>query len=116
VKRGSFCEREKNLLHRMEHEHEFYKYKMLSKSREEIYNRCNEILFVECIYEYLSYAEDIPKEKLEALLKCKNNMYQCLYRVYLANEYTSVSTWKDIENLLDELINEQRNWNELLEN
>ena len=112
MKRGSISERLKTLLINAEHEHAFYKYRMLSQSRMDIYERCNEIRFVECVYEYLIYAEDISKETVDALLKCKNGIFMTLYRVYLEREYTSIDTWEDIKNLIMILRSEQEKWSE----
>ena len=108
MKRELFSEREKELVRRIEHEHDFFKYKELSKQRMEIYQDCNEIRFTECVYEYLIYAEDIPEEQLEALLKCQGNIFSCLHRVYLDNENTNVGTWEEVSDLLDLLIKEQK--------
>lgn len=57
MKRQLFTERENRLMLQIEHEHDFFKYRMISKQRKDIYEACDEIYFTECVYEYLIYAE-----------------------------------------------------------
>ena len=53
MKRQLFTERENRLMLQIEHEHDFFKYRMISKQRKDIYEVCDEIYFTECVYEYL---------------------------------------------------------------
>lgn len=92
---------EQRLRHRMESEYDYFKYRMLASSRNEIYNQCNKIRFVECLREYVIYNREISGRYIEALLACRGNVYEELYAVYLKNESTKVGTWDDIEELLN---------------
>ena len=51
-KRRDPSEKEKQLLKVIGREYELFKYKMLSRSVQEIYDSCNAIRFYECMYEY----------------------------------------------------------------
>lgn len=107
MRRGVFSEAEKRLISKVEYEHELFMSKMLLNERKEIYSRCNEIRFVECVYEYFIYKEDIPNKYLNALNKIKHNIFSRLFQTYLKNEYTKVGTWEDIEELLEVFIREE---------
>ena len=101
-------DREQQLRKRIEHEHDYFRYKMLAGGRCEIYDACNKIRVVECLYEYVLYNDEIPIRYVEALLNCKRNIFDELYAVYLENEYTDVSSWSDIEDFLNVVISEQQ--------
>lgn len=114
MKRSDFTEKENQLIRRIEHEHDFFKYKILSMQRKKIYEECNHIRFVECVYEYLIYNEDIKEEYLNAVSKCRGNIFEELYRVYLDYEYATVGTWEEVDNFMELLIKEQKKWYEVL--
>lgn len=114
MNKTDFSEKEKQLYRRIEHDHEFFRYRMLSKQRADIYEACNRIRFVECVYEYLTGKENIKAEYLNAIGKCRENIFDELYRVYLNNEFTKVGTWEEVDDFMDILIREQKNWYELI--
>lgn len=92
---------EQRFRQRMEHEYDYFKYRMLASSRNEIYNQCNKIRFVECLHEYMIYNHEISRKHIDALVVCSGSMYEELYVAYLKNEATKVETWDDIEDLLN---------------
>lgn len=98
--RRLMSDQEQKLRQRAEQEYDYFKYRMLASSRNEIYNQCNKIRFVECLHEYVLYNREIPAAYMDALLGCNGNMYEELYTVYLKNESTRVATWDDIEELI----------------
>lgn len=108
VKRGLFSESETKLVKAVEQEFELFKYKMLSKSREEIFDECNAIRFYSCIYEYFLYKTDIKEEYIKACLKYED-IIATLYHLYMKYEYLRYSRWEDIEELLNVLVREQEN-------
>ena len=46
--------------------------------------------------------------------KCRGNIFEELYRVYLDYEYATVGTWEEVDNFMELLIKEQKNWYETL--
>ena len=113
MKRENFGSKEKMLIHRVKQEYKKFKYRMLLRSKNEIYDRCNKICFVESIYEYFIYVEEIPNDYVKALFKCKRSILGSLYEIYLNNEQVRVETWDDIDELLKMLVREQKDWYEL---
>lgn len=109
MKRGIFSEKETQLIHKIEKEFEFFKYRMLAKSRKKIFEACCKIRFYSCIYEYFIYAEDIEDAHIEACLKCEYTIAE-LYDLYLKCEYLRYSRWEDIEKLLDVFIARQKDY------
>ena len=103
MKRGEFSKEERELIKRIKTEYELFKYKMLSKTNIEIYDRCNIIRFYECIYEYFMYAEALNSNHINVCLKYEN-VISVLYDLYLKYESLECSTWEDIEEILDELM------------
>ena len=83
-----------------------FKYRMLSKSRKEIFAGSGKINFYSCIYEYFMYAEDIETAHLKACLKCPDVTGE-LYRIYLKYEYLNYHRMAEIEELLGVLEREQ---------
>ncbi len=106
MKRGQFSEKEVRLIKRAEDEFMLFKYKMLSKSRKKIFKMCDKIRFYCCIYEYLTYADDIDDEHIEACLRYERPIAE-LYRVYQEYEYLRYSRWEEIRELLNVLVREQ---------
>ena len=104
MKQKSFDTREQELIYRIEYEHICFKNKEILKNKVEIYDDCNKVRFVECVYEYLIYNENIPTKQVESLLKCQEGIFDTLYRIYLKNEHTEVGRWEDVSNLIDLLI------------
>lgn len=100
MKRGIFSEKKRLFMKRVTHEREFFRYQMLSSARDVIYNSCNKIRFVECVFEYLIYTEDISDDWIDELLKCENRIFDSLYGTYLEYEYLRVGTWEEIEELI----------------
>ena len=91
----------------IEHEHDLFKYRMISKQRKDIYEACDEIYFTECVYEYLIYADELPDDQITALVQCKCGIFKCLYSIYLDDEYIHVDTWDEVSSLIEQLINRQ---------
>ncbi|MCM1236942.1 MAG: hypothetical protein NC489_43255, partial [Ruminococcus flavefaciens] len=86
MKRGVFPENVIQLARTVEQEFELFRFRMLAKSREEIFESCNVIRFYSCIYEYFLYKEDMKMEHVKACLKC-GNVIDTLYRLYMKYEY-----------------------------
>jgi hypothetical protein len=107
MKRGEFSGRKTCLIRSVETEFELFRYKTLSASRQEIFDRCNEIRFYCCIWEYFQYAEDIKEEYICACLKVRDHVMETLYHLYMENEYLRYERWDDIIELLDALVHAQ---------
>lgn len=99
MKRGVFSNNKRKLLLKVEAEHELFKYKMLASPVKDVYERCNEIRFYECVYEYFRYCENITEEYMKACLK-ESEIIAALWRTYIENEYLKIDTWEDIEDLI----------------
>lgn len=99
MKRGVFSNNKRKLLVKVEAEHELFKYKMLVSPVKDVYERCNEIRFYECVYEYFRYCESITEEYMKACLK-ESEIIAALWRTYIENEYLKIDTWEDIEDLM----------------
>lgn len=106
MKRGVFSSSKKKILAKAEAEHELFKYKMLASLVKDVYEKCSEIRFYECIYEYFRYCESVPEEYIEACLK-ESEIFQALWRTYMENEYLKADTWEDIEELIAVLMERQ---------
>jgi hypothetical protein len=110
MKRGEFSHKETRLIHSIEKEFELFKYKTLSGSRQELFDRCNEIRFYCCIWEYFEYAEEIRKEHMEACLKCGDSVIAALYQVYMDTEYLRCERWEDIMEILEVLVRDHQKY------
>lgn len=98
-KRLEASTRKKEILKRIELEHDLFRYRILSGNNQSIYDACIQIRFYECMYEYFYYNEDIAEEYIKLL--CGNDwILETLYRVYIKHEFLEVGTWKDISELL----------------
>lgn len=89
----------RNFMYQMEQEYHLFKYKMLSRTPREIYERCTKIYFYECLHEYLLYKEDINAEFLEKASK-RTSVYRELWELYQKYEHLEVGTWEQIEEML----------------
>ena len=76
--------------HRIRIERERFYYRMLSKSKKKIYHRCNEIRFMECLYEYFMYA-DLKERHVRACIR-QNDIMGTLWQIYLEREYLKADT------------------------
>lgn len=103
MEQNEFSSKERELVKRIEHEFLLFKYKTLAKTNIEIYDSCNIIRFYESIYEYFIYAEDLKKNHLNICLKYENVISE-LYELYLKYEYLNCSTWENIEEILNVLV------------
>lgn len=108
MKRGIFPDNVVRLVRKVEQEFELFRFKMLSKSREEIFESCNIIRFYSCMCEYFLYKEELEESHIKACLKC-GNVIDTLYHLYMKYEYLRYSRWEDIEELLDVLVRVQEN-------
>ena len=108
MKRGIFPDNVVRLVRKVEQEFELFRFKMLSKSREEIFESCNIIRFYSCMYEYFLYKEELEEEHINACL-IYEDVIATLYYLYLKYEYLRYSRWEDIEDMLDVLVRVQEN-------
>lgn len=108
MRRGEFSNKERQLRKQIETEYKLFKYKMLSKSNIEIYDKCNVILFYHCIYEYFTYSQNLDESYISACLKC-DAIIDTLYHIYKSYEYLRYERWEDIEEILNVLIRIQEN-------
>lgn len=99
-RRKEYEEKEIQFLYKIEQKHNIFKYSMLSKTPQEIYDACNEIYFYECMYEYFMYNENISKKFMSCVYNDKDIM-QVLKHIYNKYEFLSFDKWCDI----DEIIN-----------
>ena len=110
VKRGEFPESEVRLVKSVEQEFELFKYKMLSGSRQNIFDSCNEIRFYCCVHEYWLYAENKSEEHIRACLNYEGSIIAAMYNIYLGREYLRCSRFQDIEEILDAMVCEQEKY------
>ena len=108
MRRGEFSNTERQLRKQIETEYELFKYKMLSKSNIEIYDKCNVILFYHCIYEYFTYSQNLDKSYISVCLKY-DEIIDTLYHIYTTYEYLRYERWEDIAEILNVLIRIQEN-------
>ena len=86
-------------IRKVEFEHSLFKFKMLSSNTTEVYNECNKIHFYECIYEYVVYSDNLDINFVNST-KHIDNVISVLYQLYLKYENLNVSTWNEIEELI----------------
>lgn len=110
MKRGEVSEKAIKVIRSVENEFELFKYKTLSTTRQEIFDRCNEIRFYCCIWEYFEYAEDISQEHINACIKCGDNVIATLYQLYMDIEYLRYERWENIIELLEVLVRDQEQY------
>ena len=89
----------RNLMYQMEQEYSLFKYKMLSRIQREIYEKCKQIYFYECLHEYFLYQENITREFLDNV-SGKTCVYWELWNLYQQYEHLEVGTWEQIEGML----------------
>lgn len=76
-----------------------YKAQALKQTPEQIWNKCVEIYFYCCMYEYFMYNEEIPY--MEEIKKAdKRNIIAGCWKLYLKHENLSVKSWADINELI----------------
>ena len=102
-KRREYSDRKTLLLYHIEQEYQLFKIRMLSQTPDEIYNRCNEIYFYECLHEYFVYHEDLNPEFWKAAFM-EAGILEVLWKMYLKLEYLEFNTWEQIEYLLEEYL------------
>ena len=100
MKRRDCTQKEQNLRRKIDTEYSLFKYKMLSASTREIYEKCKQIYFYECHYEYFQYCEEVT-DSIFSVSVGKDHVLQELWEVYLKYEYLGVENWKGIEELLN---------------
>ena len=98
---------EKELIDRLEVEHELFYCRTIAQPPEQVYDQCNIIRFHECIYEYFLYCEEINKEHIGACLR-EREIFAALHGIYLEYESLDVSTWEQIGELLNMLVSLQK--------
>lgn len=98
-KRQEHSEKENQVLKVVEIVYNLFKYRMLSRTRSEIYESCNLIHFYECLWEYFIYTEKIELEFVRKV-KIRDDLIEELYGYYLKTEYLSIERWAGIEELL----------------
>lgn len=88
---------------------EFDKFKsqMLKQSPKAIFESAGKIFFYEEIYTYISendLSENFSAEKLKVLYDCGENIISLLYDEYLSREYSTVSSWDGIYDLIERFL------------
>ena len=99
-KRRECSDKERLLLYHIEQEYQLFKIRMLSQAPDEIYNRCNEIHFYECLHEYFEYHGELNPEFLQAV-SMEAGILETLWGIYLKLEHLEVNTWEQIEDLFE---------------
>ena len=84
----------------VEEEYQAYKNRMLQETPEIIWDKCSEIYFYSCVYEYCMYNDAISYWVAKALGECKNIIAGC-WELYLKNEELSIISWADIDELIE---------------
>lgn len=107
MKRIDHSEREKEMLKKVGAEYELFRYKMLSKSVQEVYNACRCISFYECVYEYFQYFEKISTDFVNAANHSEAVLAE-LWEIYLKYEYLRIENWEEIEELLNVYVMERK--------
>lgn len=100
ISRKNACtEDTKKLVERVLDEYKLFYHVMLEKDNKEIFQSCNMIKFYSCVSEYFEWKEDIDHKAVESLKNISHPLAE-LWQYYLKHEYVSISTWKDIDELL----------------
>lgn len=84
----------------IEKEYRDYKAKILGEAPEQIWDKCCEIYFYSCLYEYCMYNEAISYVVAKNLGECKDIIAGC-WDLYLKNEELSICSWADIDELIE---------------
>ena len=99
-KRRECSDRKRVFLYHVEQEYQLFKMRIQSQLPEDIYNRCNEIRFYECLHEYFVYHDDLNIEFVQVAFM-ETGILKELWRLYLKLEHLEVSTWEQIEDLFE---------------
>lgn len=83
----------------MQKEYQKYKEHILELSPDQIYERCGEIYFYHCMYDYFMCNEELSDAVVTKMKTSKNLIAEC-WGVYLKYERLSCDSWKDIDELL----------------
>lgn len=83
---------------------EDFKKKMLEKSKEEIFNNNYEIRFYDEMYEFFTGggSESLGEHTVVVLYSLGRNLLNLLYDDYIGREYSSINSWDDICEWLDQ--------------
>ena len=92
----------------IEKEYRQYRQKILAMSPEEIWEKCSEIYFYSCLYEYFMYNEAIPYVVAKKLEHCRDVLHGCWQR-YLGDEELSILSWEDIDQLIETYLQKGEN-------
>lgn len=102
-RRRDYPDKEKKLRSDVEMEYQLFRQKMLHKTSEEVYENCCRIRFYECVHEYFIYKEEISSEIVNGCYM-ESSLLQKLWQVYLKYEATEVSSWEEIEIMIEAYI------------
>ncbi len=81
---------------------EFKKYQ-LSRTKEQIFDNFYQIHFYDELHNYLVFCDDeyfLDKKHCKALYEDKGHILSSLYDYYLKDEYSSINSYEDVEDLL----------------
>lgn len=81
----------------------FRRFNLRYASKEEIWDISHKVYFMSCAMEYYSLNTGIPKLYLE-LAVIDPALLQTMWSVYLKNENLGCETWKDIEEILEQVV------------
>lgn len=81
-------------------EYQKYKEHILELSSEQVYERCGEIYFYHCMYDYFMCNEELSNEVITKMKGNKTSIAEC-WEIYLKYERLSCSSWADIGELLE---------------
>lgn len=99
-KRQDYPDKEKKLRSDVKMEYDLFRQNMINRTPEEVYENCCQIRFYECVQEYFLYKEHISGEIVNACYM-ESNLLQKLWQIYLKYESTEVTSWEEIENMIE---------------
>lgn len=80
-------------------EYQEYKEYMLTLSPEQIFDKCGQVHFYNCMYDYFMYNERISQIVVAKMKVNKTLIAEC-WEVYLKQEGLSFSSWSEIDELV----------------
>jgi len=79
-------------------EYQKYREHILELPPEQIYERCGEIYFYHCMYDYFMCNEELSNLAVMQMKTTENLIAEC-WKVYLKYEGLSCGSWEDIDEL-----------------
>lgn len=80
-------------------EYQKYREHILELSSEQVYERCGEIYFYHCMYDYFMCNEKLSNVVIKEMEENKNLIAEC-WEIYLKYQELSCSSWMNIDELL----------------